>query len=146
MDPAGRDPDSLAAVQRQLQEYFAGERQSFELPLALSGTEFQRAVWTALQELPYGTVTTYGELARQLGLRDSDVSGVRSVNAAQKVGWAVAATPTPIIVPCHRVVGSDGSLRGYRGGLEVKRALLDFESATSGRAGFWPHAGQLALL
>ncbi len=90
----------------------------------------------------------YGDLARALGVRDSGplVTGERLVSAAQKVGWAIGATPTPIVVPCHRVVGADGSLTGYRGGLRRKRSLLDFETAGAGRAGFWTHLGQLALL
>jgi methylated-DNA-[protein]-cysteine S-methyltransferase len=148
LDPADHDPDSLRDVLDQLGEYFAGEREIFEVALDVSGTAFQRRVWRALQELPYGDVTTYGELARGLGVRDSGtpVTGERTVTAAQKVGWAIGATPTPIVIPCHRVVGADGSLTGYRGGLQRKRALLDFEAAGAGRAGFWTHRGQLALL
>jgi methylated-DNA-[protein]-cysteine S-methyltransferase len=104
-------------------------------------------VWRALQQLPYGHVTTYGHLARELCVRDSGtlVTGARTVTAAQKVGWAIGATPAPIVIPCHRVVGAGGALIGYRGGLHRKRALLDFEAATSS-ARFWTHQGQLALL
>ena len=140
LDPSDRDPDALSDVRRQLAEYFAGERETFELALDLAGSEFRRRVWRALQELPYGQTTSYGELARLLDVRDSDAP------AAQKVGWAVGATPTPIIVPCHRVIGADGSLTGYGGGLQRKRALLDFEVAGASRPGFWSHQGQLALL
>jgi methylated-DNA-[protein]-cysteine S-methyltransferase len=145
---ADRDDESLRDVLGQMEEYFAGERERFEIVLDLSGTAFQRRVWRALQELPYGRVTTYGDLARELGVRDSSplVSGGRTVTAAQKVGWAIGATPTPIVVPCHRVVGAGGALTGYRGGLQRKRTLLDFEAAGAGRRGFWTHHGQLALL
>ncbi|HUA02502.1 MAG TPA: methylated-DNA--[protein]-cysteine S-methyltransferase [Solirubrobacteraceae bacterium] len=147
LDRADRDRDLLRDVRDQLGEYFTGERETFEVALDLSGTAFKRRVWRALQGLPYGRVTTYAELARELGVRDSGalVTGERTVTAAQKVGWAVGATPTPIVIPCHRVIGADGSLTGYRGGLQRKRALLDFEAA-GGRAGFWTHQGQLALL
>jgi methylated-DNA-[protein]-cysteine S-methyltransferase len=102
-----------------------------------------------LRELPFGSVTTYGDLARELGVAESERrtgAGERWVSAPQKVGWAIGATPTPIVIPCHRVVGADGSLTGYRGGLERKRALLEFEAARVGRAGLWTHQGQLSLL
>jgi methylated-DNA-[protein]-cysteine S-methyltransferase len=148
LDPADRDRDLHREVRDQLEEYFGGERETFDVALDVFGTAFQRYVWRALQQLPYGRVTTYGDLARELGVRDSVtlVAGGRTVSAAQKVGWAIGATPTPIVVPCHRVVGADGSLTGYRGGLRRKRSLLDFEAAGVGRAGFWIHQGQLALL
>jgi methylated-DNA-[protein]-cysteine S-methyltransferase len=125
-----------------------GVRETFDVALDISGTAFQRLVWRALQELPYGRVTTYGDLARELGVRDSGrhETGERTVTAAQKVGWAIGTTPTPIVVPCHRVVGADGALTGYRGGLQRKRSLLDFEAARAGRVDFWTHHGQLALL
>ena len=105
-------------------------------------------MWRALQQLPFGSVTTYGALAGELGVRDSATAaaGGRTVTAPQKVGSAIGATPTPIVIPCHRVVGADGSLTGYRGGLQRKRALLDFEAGRVGRAGFWTHQGQLSLL
>lgn len=148
LDAADRDRDLLRDVRDQLEEYFAGERETFDVALDVSGTAFQRRVWRGLRELPFGRVTTYGDLARELGVRDSGtlVTGERTVTAAQKVGWAVGATPTPIILPCHRVVGADTSLKGYRGGLQRKRALLDFEAAGAGRSAFWNHQGQLALL
>jgi methylated-DNA-[protein]-cysteine S-methyltransferase len=146
-DPADRDPDSLSDALRQLEDYFVGERETFDVALDLSGTAFQRRVWRALQDLPYGRVTTYGDLARKLAVDDSRPhrTGGRLVSAAQKVAWAIGATPTPIVIPCHRVVGTDGSLTGYRDDLTHKRALLEFESAAS-RASFWTHQGQLALL
>jgi methylated-DNA-[protein]-cysteine S-methyltransferase len=143
---SGRDPEVLREVREQLDEYFAGSREAFELALDLPATAFRRRVWEALRELPYGQVTTYGRLARSLGVRESvPEPGARVVTAAQKVAWAIGAVPVPIVVPCHRVVGADGSLTGYRGGLQRKRALLDFE-AGGGSSGFWAHRGQLALL
>jgi methylated-DNA-[protein]-cysteine S-methyltransferase len=117
-------PSVLAAAGRQLEQYFNGERTEFELPLDCLGTPFQLRVWRALQEIPYGTTTTYGTLARELGSRRSD-----GAHAARAVGAAVGATPIPIVIPCHRVIGADGSLTGYGGGLHRKRALLDFEAA-----------------
>ena len=102
---------------RQLDEYFAGGREQFDLRLDLRGTPFQRAVWAALGRIPSGSTTTYGALARSLG----------RPAAVRAVGAAVGRTPVPIVVPCHRVVASDGSLTGYLGGLERKRALLDLE-------------------
>ena len=148
MDPADRDPDALGDVRDQLDEYFAGRRQRFELALDLSGTAFQHRVWGALQELPYGHVTTYGRLARELDISQSAtaVTGARHVTPAQKVGWAIGATPTPIVVPCHRVIGADGSLTGYRGGLDRKRTLLDLEAASAPGGRFQARNGQLALL
>ncbi len=149
LDQSDRDDQPFRDVLSQLEEYFAGEREAFDVPLDVSGTEFQWRVWRALQELPFGSVTTYGELARELGVRDSATrtgTGGRTVTAPQKVGSAIGATPTPIVIPCHRVVGADGSLTGYRGGLQRKRALLDFEAGRVGRAGFWTHQGQLSLL
>jgi methylated-DNA-[protein]-cysteine S-methyltransferase len=88
-------------------------------------------VWRAVQQVPYGRTTTYGALARELGITDSRalVTGSRPVSGAQKVARAIAATPTPIVVPCHRVIAADGSLTGYLGGLRRKQALLDFEAA-----------------
>jgi methylated-DNA-[protein]-cysteine S-methyltransferase len=110
------DPAALAAATAQLDEYFRGERTSFELALQIDGTPFQQSVWRALQTIPYGTTTTYGALARRLDAQP------------RAVGSAVGATPIPIIVPCHRVIGSDGSLTGYGGGLPRKRTLLDLEA------------------
>ena len=117
LDPALRDPEALAEAARQLREHFAGERDAFDLELDLEGTPLQRAVWERLRRIPYGETITYAGLAGELG---------RPL-AARAVGAAVGRTPVPIIVPCHRVVGSDGSLTGYGGGLERKRTLLALE-------------------
>jgi methylated-DNA-[protein]-cysteine S-methyltransferase len=121
---AARRP--MPDVVEQLAEYFAGERREFELALDLTGSPFQRRVWQLLREIPYGTTTTYGELAAQIDdalyAYDLDVH-----LRARVVGAAVGRTPTPIVVPCHRVIGADGSLTGYGGGLSRKRALLELE-------------------
>jgi methylated-DNA-[protein]-cysteine S-methyltransferase len=117
LDPAGRDAERLAPAAAQLREYFAGERTAFDLELDLGGTALQRAVWERLQAIPCGTTTTYTRLAREIG----------RPRAARAVGAAVGRTPVPIVVPCHRVLGADGSLTGYAGGLERKRTLLDLE-------------------
>ncbi len=116
-----RRPDELAEAARQLDQYFAGERQGFELEVELSGSPFQRAVWAQLREIPFGATVSYGELARRLGLTDPQ--------AARDVGGAVGQTPVPIVVPCHRVVGANGDLVGYGGGLDRKRTLLALESS-----------------
>ena len=108
----------LDAARAQLDEYFAGARLEFDLPLDAQGTPFQRRVWTALAEIPFGQTIIYAELARRIG----DVKAVRAVGAAN------GRNPIPIIVPCHRVIGSNGSLTGYGGGLPTKRALLDLEA------------------
>ena len=112
------DPAALAEPARQLREYFAGERTEFELELRPAGTVFQQAVWELLLAIPYGRTTTYGALALELG----DPRKVRAV------GLANGRNPISIVVPCHRVIGSDGSLTGYGGGLERKRHLLDLEA------------------
>ena len=117
-----RDDAAFADAQTQLGEYFAGERTEFDLPLHLLGTAFQRRVWTALLAIPFGETTSYGALAARLGL----------VNAARAVGWANGQNPVPIVVPCHRVIGADGSLTGYGGGLDAKRWLLSHEAAHTG--------------
>lgn len=143
LDENDRDPGRLAAAAEQLEQYFNGERTTFELSLECQGTLFQRRVWRALQEIPYGTTTTYGALARRLGSGTS-----AGANDARAVGAAVGATPIPIVIPCHRVIGADGSLTGYGGGLHRKRALLAFESAGGDRAAFdgaWRQR-QLALM
>ncbi|WP_433009291.1 methylated-DNA--[protein]-cysteine S-methyltransferase [Kribbella sp. CA-294648] len=115
-----RDDSILATVKQQLAEYFAGERTTFDVPLKLTGTPFQQRVWEALQDIPYGEVTTYGQLGASLGL----VPG-----ASRAVGLANGKNPVSIIVPCHRVIGSTGSLTGYGGGLDRKQRLLDHERA-----------------
>jgi methylated-DNA-[protein]-cysteine S-methyltransferase len=111
------DPSPFGDVIVQLAEYFAGTRTAFDLPLDPIGTPFQRTVWRALGEIPYGETVTYGELAQRLG----------RPSAARAVGLANGRNPIGIIVPCHRVVGANGDLTGYGGGLERKRQLLDFE-------------------
>ena len=149
LTPSDRNPSTLAETVGQLNEYFAGERQAFELELDLAGSSFRHRVWRALVQVPYGHTTTYGELARELGVITSGslITGRSVVSGAQKVAWAIAATPTPIVVPCHRVIAADGSLTGYRGGLQRKQALLDFEAA-GGAPDALRHrdAQQLALL
>ncbi|MGA7539236.1 MAG: methylated-DNA--[protein]-cysteine S-methyltransferase [Steroidobacteraceae bacterium] len=119
------DPAPLRAAIAQLGEYFAGERRRFELSLAPRGTEFQRRVWRALREIPYGKTVSYGELARRIG----------NPSASRAVGLANGANPLPIIVPCHRVIGADGALTGFGGGLPIKRKLLTLEGATAEQAG-----------
>jgi methylated-DNA-[protein]-cysteine S-methyltransferase len=119
-----RMPDVAA----QLADYFAGERQDFELQLDLRGTPFQRHVWEQLLQIPYGTTTTYGELARRIDESLYPI-GLQPYRRARLVGAAIGRTPTPILVPCHRVIGADGSLTGYGGGLQRKRTLLELEGA-----------------
>ena len=109
-------------AKRQLEAYFAGQRQAFSLPLNPDGTAFQRRVWQSLCDIPYGRVISYRELAAQVG----------SPRAFQAVGQANGRNPLPILIPCHRVVGSGGSLTGYAGGLENKIKLLELESADLG--------------
>ena len=111
------DPVLVAAV-AQLREYFAGERTAFDLPLAPDGTDFQRRVWEQLRLIPYGTTVSYGELARRLG----------APSASRAVGAANGRNPIAIVVPCHRVIGADGSLTGFGGGMDAKRVLLDLET------------------
>jgi methylated-DNA-[protein]-cysteine S-methyltransferase len=105
----------------QLAEYVDGNRKTFDLPTAAAGDAFEEAVWAMLREIPYGATTSYGELAERLGDR----------NLARRVGYAVGHNPLSILVPCHRVVGADGSLTGYAGGLERKRLLLELEGASA---------------
>ena len=119
-----RDTDGpFDAVRGQLDAYFAGERETFDVPLALHGTPFQRRVWEQLTRIPFGETISYSELARRLG----DPKLVRAV------GLANGRNPVSIIVPCHRVIGADGSLVGYGGGLERKQWLLEHEAVASGR-------------
>ena len=120
--PGERDDTDpvLVATATQLREYFAGDRKEFDLPLAPRGTEFQRAVWQRLCEIPYGTTVTYGELARRVG----------NPAASRAVGLANGRNPIAIVVPCHRVIGSNGKLIGFAGGVDTKRTLLGLESAT----------------
>jgi methylated-DNA-[protein]-cysteine S-methyltransferase len=125
-EPHGREAEPFKAAADQLDAYFAGELTTFDLPLAPLGSEFQQRVWTALREIPYGRTESYGELAERIG----------SPGAARAVGLANGKNPIGIVIPCHRVVGSDGSLTGYGGGLDRKRRLLDLELAVSGAALF----------
>lgn len=117
----GHGPASalLLRARRQLDEYFAGTRTTFAVPLAATGTVFERRVWDALRAIPYGTTTSYGVLARQLG----------DARATRAVGAANGKNPIPIIVPCHRVVGARGELTGFGGGIDRKRWLLEHEGA-----------------
>lgn len=107
----------LRAAVRELTAYFAGELRQFSLPLAPSGTPFQLDVWRALAAIPYGETTSYGELAGRIG----------RARAVRAVGAANGANPLPVVLPCHRVIGANGSLTGYGGGLPIKRALLALE-------------------
>jgi methylated-DNA-[protein]-cysteine S-methyltransferase len=117
-----RDYTAFDDVRSQLDEYFAGERRAFDLPLNATGTAFQRQVWTALVAIPYGQTTSYGTLA----------ASVSSPTASRAVGLANGKNPISIIVPCHRVIGADGSLTGYGGGLDAKRWLLSHELRHAG--------------
>lgn len=112
-----RETSLLKEAARQLGAYFAGELDAFSLPLEPSGTDFMKQVWTALCEIPYGKTATYGEIAKKVG----------KPKAARAVGLANNRNPIPIVIPCHRVIGADGSLTGYGGGLEMKKKLLDLE-------------------
>lgn len=113
-----RDDSAMAQARRQLEEYFAGTRRAFDLPLRLDGTAFQRKVWHALFEIPFGETASYGEQARRIG----------SPDAVRAVGAANGQNPISIIVPCHRVIGANGALTGYGGGLPAKRWLLAHEA------------------
>ncbi len=115
--PLSKAAATAAALLNQLHEYFNGKRKTFDFPLAPKGTPFQLAVWNALLEIPYGDTVTYAELARRIG----KPSAVRAVGAAN------GANPIPVIIPCHRVIGSNGTLTGYGGGIERKQWLLALE-------------------
>jgi methylated-DNA-[protein]-cysteine S-methyltransferase len=123
-DPAAfglRSDGAFTEAREQLEEYFSGDRTSFDLPTSLLGDAFQQRVWALIAEIPYGETTTYGALARELG----------DAALARRVGGAVGRNPLSIVVPCHRVVGKDGTLTGYAGGLERKAALLELEGVSS---------------
>jgi methylated-DNA-[protein]-cysteine S-methyltransferase len=111
------DAEPLRETSRQLRAYFAGELETFDLPLAPEGTPFQLTVWKHLCEIPYGETISYGELARRIG----------NANASRAVGLANGSNPIPIVIPCHRVIGSNGKLTGYGGGLPIKEKLLALE-------------------
>ena len=115
-----RDDDAFADVAAQLGEYFAGERTSFDLALSPSGTDFQLRVWQQLRTIPYGVTCSYADIAR----------GIGATNGFRAVGLANGRNPISIVVPCHRVIGADGSLTGYGGGIERKRFLLDLEAGS----------------
>jgi methylated-DNA-[protein]-cysteine S-methyltransferase len=123
----------LASAKQQLQEYFTGERRTFELPLDLVGTPFQRRCWLALSSIPYGTTISYGEQARRLG----------HPRAARAVGAANAWNPISIVLPCHRIVGATGALTGYGGGLDAKRLLLEHETHVLDWTRLTTHSGRL---
>jgi len=116
----GESQPVLVEARRQLEEYFAGDRHDFDLPLAGPGTAFQQRVWEQLRQIPFGETASYGDIARRLGMPPG---------ASRAVGLANGANPIAIVVPCHRVIGSDGSLTGYAGGIERKRFLLGLESS-----------------
>lgn len=115
------DHPVLAAATAQLAEYFAGRRQEFDIPLDLTGTEFQRAAWSALASVPFGETRSYRQQAEAIG----------RPKAVRAIGAANGRNPVPIVLPCHRIVGSDGSLTGYGGGLPIKEFLLSHEQAQS---------------
>ena len=116
---AGEETPFLREAARQLEEYFAGSRREFDLPLRPAGTPFQRAVWLALREIPYGQTRAYRDIAR----------AVNRPRACRAVGMANHVNPLPVFIPCHRVIGADGGLTGYAGGLAAKRFLLALEGA-----------------
>ena len=121
-----RDDDALREAANQLRAYFAGESRNFDLPLAPRGTEFQQSVWNALQQIPYGETTTYSTIAERIGRP----AAVRAVGAAN------GANPIPIVIPCHRVIGANGSMTGFGGGIDVKRQLLALEARVAGQTLF----------
>lgn len=118
----GDDP-LISRAARELREYLDGRRQRFDVPVSTDGDEFSESVWAYLRTVPFGETTTYGRIARELG----------NPGLAQRVGRAVGHNPVSILIPCHRVVGADGALTGYAGGLERKRALLDLEASEDSR-------------
>jgi methylated-DNA-[protein]-cysteine S-methyltransferase len=117
-----RRDSAFGQARRELAEYFDGRRQRFDVALSPEGTEFQLAVWSALRDIPYGTTCSYLEVAQRIG----------KPTATRAVGTANGSNPLPIIVPCHRVIGADGSLTGFGGGIETKRFLLELEHSRSG--------------
>ena len=137
LDDSRRDRAALATASGQLREYFAGERRAFDLDLDLVGDELSLRVWAELLTIPFGTTISYGELGERAGHADP-----------RDIGACVGSTPVPIVVPCHRVIAADGSLRGYGGGLDRKRFLLALEHrgvAPDATLPAWAHS-QLALL
>ena len=123
VDPSAvRDDRAIGDVRKQVEEYCAGKRRAFDLELAAEGTDFQRQVWNALMDIPFGRTESYGALAKRIG----------HPGGARAVGLANGANPIGLVVPCHRVIGADGSLTGYGGGLPLKRALLKHEAEVAG--------------
>jgi methylated-DNA-[protein]-cysteine S-methyltransferase len=121
-DPDRRGtPAAVTAAADQVDAYFAGRLTDFSLPLAPAGTDFQRRVWLALADIPFGKTESYGELARRVG----------NPKACRAVGLANGRNPIPLVLPCHRVIGANGSLTGYGGGLELKKRLLDHEQVVT---------------
>lgn len=116
-----KETEFLADVKQQLDEYFLSKRRNFDLPLMLKGTEFQKKVWKQLLCIPYGSTTTYGEIAKELG----------NEKAARAVGLANHKNPIAIVVPCHRVIGKNGNLVGYAGGVDIKEKLLKIEQQST---------------
>jgi methylated-DNA-[protein]-cysteine S-methyltransferase len=117
-----RDDEILKETRKEIDEYLTGNRKEFDIPLLLVGTAFQRRVWNGLIKVPYGATATYLQIARAIG----------NEKAVRAVGQANRANPIPIIVPCHRIIGSDGELIGYGGGLSVKKRLLELEQRNTG--------------
>lgn len=117
------EPAAFAEAARQLGEYFAGRRRHFDLTWSARGTAFRERVWAALDEIPYGATTSYGEIARRIGAARP---------AVRAIGGAIGANPLLVLRPCHRVIGADGSLTGYAGGLDRKRTLLSLEGVATG--------------
>jgi len=115
------EPEKLEGYAKQLEEYLLGQRKTLDIPLDLRGTEFQKTVWQALLKIPYGTTKSYSEVAKE----------INRPRAVRAVGGAIGANPVPIVVPCHRVIGKDGSLIGFAGGLDIKRQLLKIEGTLS---------------
>ena len=111
--------EMLDRAQRELEEYFAGRRKVFSVPLSIKGTAFQEKVWRALKDIPYGETRSYGDIAGAVGNK----------NAARAVGMANNKNPLPVFIPCHRVIGAGGKLTGYAGGLEIKQVLLNIEES-----------------
>jgi methylated-DNA-[protein]-cysteine S-methyltransferase len=142
---AARRP--MPAIAGQLESYFAGERQAFEMDLDLHGAPLQRAVWRQLLEIPYGETTTYGQMAKRIdeALYDPELEPYRRPRV---VGAAIGRNPVSVVVPCHRVIGADGSLTGYFGGVERKKVLLELEGARLAKGAPSPVAtkDQLAML
>ncbi len=141
LDRAARQP--MAEAVGQLDEYFAGERKAFDLTLDLAGSPLQKLVWARLRQIPFGSTVSYGELAGQIE-ESAFPEGLEPYQRVRAAAAEIGRTPTPILVPCHRVIGADGSLTGYGGGLERKQALLELEGYEIAAPD--PEPDQLALI